>query len=198
MTAALVRSYRLFFAALVVVATAVQYAHSAQTAPNFSSLNYFSFFTNDSNLLAAAVFAGLAFRPDARLAWWRGLAVVCMSITGVVFALLLRDESLAPLPWVNVVVHELMPVVVAADWIGVPPARRVSRAAALCWLLPPITWLAYTLVRGSLVDWYPYPFLDVHRFGAAAVGATCAAIAAGFVVCSAAVFVIGNRKAPRP
>jgi hypothetical protein len=26
-------------------------------------------------------------------------------------------------------------------------------------------WIAYTLIRGALVGWYPYPFLDVEEIG---------------------------------
>jgi hypothetical protein len=193
---ALVRLYRLGLALLIVAAVGVQYAHSARTSPVFSPVNYVSYFTNDSNVLTAAVFALLALRPRTPIAWWRGLAVVCMTITGVVFALLLRGETLAPLPWVNAVVHEIAPIIVAADWIIVPSAQRISRAAMLGWLVPPFAWLAYTLVRGVAVGWYPYPFLDVNRTGVASVVTTCVAIFAGFVVTVALVGVIGNRKAP--
>ena len=24
----------------------------------------------------------------------------------------------------------------------------------------PIAWVVYTMIRGAVVDWYPYPFLD--------------------------------------
>lgn len=34
-------------------------------------------------------------------------------------------------------------------------------------------WIVYTFVRGRLVDWYPYPFLDVRKIGyRAAFGST--------------------------
>ena len=29
----------------------------------------------------------------------------------------------------------------------------------------PVAWLAFTLVRGPIVEWYPYPFLDVNEHG---------------------------------
>ncbi len=41
----------------------------------------------------------------------------------------------------------------------------------------PIGWLVYTLVRGAIVDWYPYPFLDVGLHGYPRALLACAAVA---------------------
>ena len=191
-----VRSYRLLFALLIVAAIATQYA-GAPPAGAFAVVNFFSFFTILSNLLVAAVFAAAAFAPSVRTDWWRGLAVVCMVITGVVFALLLRGLPLVVIPWVNAVLHEIAPLAVLADWIAVPPLRRIGGRAAARWLIAPAIWLAYTLLRGAGSGWYPYPFLNAGTLGAAAVSAYCLAIFAGFVVTIAAVVALGNRKAPR-
>ena len=32
-------------------------------------------------------------------------------------------------------------------------------------LIFPICWLVFTLIRGPIVDFYPYPFLDVDEHG---------------------------------
>ena len=39
------------------------------------------------------------------------------------------------------------------------------------WLVFPLVWTAYTLIRGAIVDWYPYPFLDhrLHSIGVVAL-----------------------------
>ncbi len=71
-------------------------------------------------------------------------------------------------PWVNVVRHTLMPVVVVVDGCVQPPRRRV--VAVLLWQgqaqAVPAAYLAYTLLRGAQVGWSPYPFLDPARVGA--------------------------------
>ena len=36
-------------------------------------------------------------------------------------------------------------------------------------VLFPLTWFVFTLVRGWVVDWYPYPFIDVSHLGDAEV-----------------------------
>src|SRR5689334_5773321 len=77
-------------------------------------LNFVSYFTNLSNLFAAAVLLLAAFdawvgRPGAR-GLVRAMAVVDMAIVGIVFSILLRNVELGSLlPWVNCVVHYLMP-----------------------------------------------------------------------------------------
>ena len=91
-----------------------------------------------------------------------------MAITGVVFALLLsglQEELQTTIPWVDFVVHKLMPVVLVADWLVDPPRHRLPRWTVLAWLSYPLAWVTYTLVRGEAVDWYPYPFVDVSRLG---------------------------------
>jgi hypothetical protein len=32
-------------------------------------------------------------------------------------------------------------------------------------LIAPLAYGVYTLARGPLVDWYPYPFIDVSKLG---------------------------------
>jgi hypothetical protein len=120
-----------------------------------------------------------------------------MTITGVVFNLLLRGVDTPTIAWVNEVVHVIMPLVMVFDWLTAPPRDPIRWPAALRWLIFPLLWLAYTLVRGAIVGWYPYPFLDVPRLGAASVAVTCVLIAVGFIATSAVVMASANRKAPR-
>jgi hypothetical protein len=54
-------------------------------------------------------------------------AVLYMAITGFVFALLLswlQEELQTAIPWVDFVVHKLMPVVLVVDWLVDPPRHR--------------------------------------------------------------------------
>jgi hypothetical protein len=44
---------------------------------------------------------------------------------------------------------------------------RAQTSPRIAWLsaLFPFCWLAFTLIRGAVIDWYPYPFIDVTRLG---------------------------------
>ena len=84
-----------------------------------------------------------------------------MSVVGIVFGVLLRDVDLgALLPWVNVVLHVLMPCVVVIDWFLLPPRGGLEIRDLFLWLIFPGLYAAYVLIRGSLTGWYPYPFLN--------------------------------------
>jgi hypothetical protein len=65
------------------------------------------------------------------------------------------------------------------------------------WLVYPLAWFVYTLARGAIVDWYPYPFVDVSELGYQAVLARAVALGVGFGLAAAALLWIGNRRARR-
>ena len=88
----------------------------------------------------------------------RGGAVVYMTVTGVVFSVLLSGTNVdTAIPWVNDVVHEVMPIVMVADWLLDPPRSRLTLRDGLLWLSYPAAWLVYTLIKGPIVDKYPVP-----------------------------------------
>ena len=136
----------------------------------FESLNFFFYFTVLSNILAAILFAGLAIRPEwmASNARFRGAVTLYMVITGLVYAVLLRpieaDVGLTD-HWVNWVLHSLGPAAALVDWLLFPPDRRIALTTLWVWLIFPAAYLAVTLIRGPIAEWYPYPFLDPSQTG---------------------------------
>lgn len=177
---------RIGFGLLILAAFVAQITHTIGRGGSLS--NFFSFFTIESNLLAAFVLlvvgvgmlAGKKARPQ--FAFIRGAMTLYMVITGIVFALLLsglEQRLQVTIPWVNMVFHQLMPIVVLLDWVLFPPKFTFKFRHTIWWLVFPLVYLVYTLVRGPLVDWYPYPFLDAQEVGWLYVIVTCVAIAIG-------------------
>jgi hypothetical protein len=161
--------YRFAFAALALVAVAAQFADTLEN--DYSVVNFFSFFTNLSNLFAVVVFVvggvrTLRRRPGSR-AWdvVRLVSVVNMVFVGLVFNVLLTEVAGGVLPWVNVVVHMVMPVAVLVDWLVLPAGRRLPWAAAATGLVVPVLYSVYSLVRGAVTSFYPYPFYDPEALG---------------------------------
>jgi hypothetical protein len=163
---------RIGFAVLALTAIVVQ-ATNLMGDGVFNPTRFFLFFTILSNLTAAAIFLEggrrqLAGRPPV-LDLWRGAAVVFMTVTFIVFAVLLRDlqEQLnTNIAWVDTVLHRIMPVVVMADWLIAPPHGPLGfRRALIPWVAPPLVWTIVTLIRGAVDGWYPYPFLDPDNGG---------------------------------
>lgn len=139
-------------------------------ATAYGGINFFFYFTILSNVLAAALLATQAVRPN----WMdsngtiRGAVTLYMTITGVVYAVLLRpieaDVGIIS-PWVNWVLHTLGPAAILIDWLLFPPERKLTKNALWAWLIFPAVYLTVTLIRGPFADFYPYPFLDPREPG---------------------------------
>jgi hypothetical protein len=185
---------------LAVVAIFRQLA--IQIALGFSVVNFFSYFTNLANILAAGVlilggWRALAGHQTTRLEdQVRGASVVYMAVVGIVFGVLLRDVDLGALrPWVNFVLHVLMPRAVVVDWFLRPPRRPLAIRSLLPWLIAPALYLAYILVRGSLIGWYPYPFLNPEIGGGnRSVAVYIVGIAVVFLLVGWMLLVLGRRR----
>ena len=68
-------------------------------------------------------------------------------------------------------------------------------------LLWPLLWGGFTLVRGSVTGWWPYPFLDVDTHGWGRVLLTLAGVALPFALCGALLVAADRalgRRSPRP
>jgi hypothetical protein len=163
--------------------------------------NYFSYFTIQSNLFAAAVLLWGAVRPTGRpelRAVLRGAAVVYLLITGIVYALLLEHLHASVVPWVNFTLHRLAPVVLVLDWLLDPPGRAITWRRALLWLVYAPAYVGYTLLRGLATGWYPYPFINPAQPGGyATVAAWCGGITALGLVLTV-LLALSGRRVRRP
>jgi len=180
----LLTSYRLFFGLLGFSAVVTEVA-TLHERGKFAPFNFFSYFTVESNLFAAAILivsaSALAQGIHGHsLALLRGAATLYMVTTGLVFAVLLsgiKGVELTAVPWDNIVLHYLMPLALALDWfVDLPRQRLVFRQAAV-WLAFPLIYIVYSLIRGRVVGWYPYPFVDPSTHGYSGVAGTSVAIA---------------------
>lgn len=191
------RALRAAVALLAAAAIAVNLDHAA-ARPEFRLIDFFSYFTNLSNLFAIAVLLVAAARNPSSRRWElvRGAATFCMTVTGLVYALLLADVHLGVTdPWINTVLHRVMPAFMVLDWWL---ARRatVTTGQAMRWLAIPLAYLAYSLIRGPLAgDWYPYPFVDPTRSGGyARVAFVGAGLAAAMMLLAALLSRLGDAR----
>ena len=197
---AVIRIYRFGFA-LLTIAAIVTVSTELANQGRFEPANFFSYFTIQSNLIAIAVFLVGAARPATSSWAWtlvRGQAVLVMSVTLVVFALLLAGTDVdVATPWVDTVVHRIMPIAVIADWLIDPPALAIPFRTSLVWLTYPLLYAGYTLIRGSIVGWYPYPFLDPANGGYVSVALYIVGILAFGIALCAVIAWVGNAVAGR-
>jgi hypothetical protein len=113
----------------------------------------------------------------------------------VVYNVLLSQGR--PLTWTGAVVHVIFPLYAVADWLLDPPGGRIGWGRALLWLAYPTAYVAYTFVRGAIVDWYPYPFFDVRVHTATTVAFSTLGLYAIGLLVLAAVRVSGEWRRAR-
>lgn len=145
-------------------------------------VRFVSYFTVLSNIIVALTTTTLSAGQDRYPRWWRVLrlnGVVCIAVTGLVHWFLLRPLlDLSGADWLaDKLLHVVVPLLAVVGWGAFGPRRRADAGLLLPSLAFPIGWLAYTLVRGAVVDWYPYPFLDVSLHGYPRALLSCAGVA---------------------
>ncbi|MEE3852652.1 Pr6Pr family membrane protein [Gordonia sp. LSe1-13] len=159
-----------------------------------------SYFTIQSNLIVLAVSILLAINPlrtGTRFAVGRFDALLGITVTGLVFAIVLAPQvHLTGAALVATIgFHYISPWATLLAWLLFGPRRQFGPAVigwAFAW---PVAWLLYTFVRGAFVDWYPYPFLDVTEIGyARALLNAVVVLILGAVL--AALFRLVDRRAP--
>ncbi|GAA4476836.1 hypothetical protein GCM10023094_17690 [Rhodococcus olei] len=188
------RVLRLVFAALGVVALAWIPVRNIGV-DTFSIANYFSYFTILSNVLAVTVLLVGAVVDPQTVRWqlFRGATTLYMVITGIIYAVLLADVDVQLTDrWINDTLHRYLPLVILLDWMINPPRTPIADRQSVTWLWFPLTYGVYTLVRGPIVDWYPYPFIDprVQGYWQMAIGLVVLLLA--FVLMALAVNAAGR------
>lgn len=208
MTISRARAWHLVTASVCAASLCLQFYLSAankNTEPSPYALgkrmaNFFSFFTIQSNLLVLGVAVSLVLLADRDGPFWRIArldALICISVTCLVDLTVLRPHHhLAG--WSNVTdlgLHVVTPVLAVLGWLLFGPRPRLGWGTLAWSLVFPLAWLAYTLIRGAIVKWYPYPFIDVISHGYARVALDCLMVAVLFVAFATA-FVGLDRRLP--
>ncbi|MGJ3509647.1 Pr6Pr family membrane protein [Enemella sp. A6] len=162
-----VRILRLLMGLFALAAVGYNTYQSATGAGDSTVVQLFSMFTIQSNLVFAAVLIIGALVARARLPhWWdhlRGALAFYLVMTGIVYALLVAPASEVwswDITWTNLALHRLAPWFAFLDWVLVTMWVRARLWRVLAWVAYPAAFLAYTWIRGAIVHWYPYSFLD--------------------------------------
>ena len=141
--------------------------------PWLGTLRYFSFFTILSNLLVALITTAAWFGTSSTFgrflagARLRGVTALCIGVTGAIYFLVLAS-TWAPqgLQWrVDVGLHYAVPVFYLMWWAVCVPHGQLLWSDALRWLVFPLVYLVWAMLRGAWLHEYPYPFIDVGALG---------------------------------
>ena len=143
------------------------------------------FFTILTNLGLAVTFTGIALgRPSFGAPTLLGGVTLSILLVGVVYSLLLAGTAVLTGGdrFANVIMHYAMPILTPLFWLIYVPKGGLRARDPLIWAVYPLTYLAYALIRGGIEGQYPYPFLDVGKFGWSVAASNAAGIATGFLI----------------
>ncbi|WP_433526307.1 Pr6Pr family membrane protein [Nocardia pseudovaccinii] len=77
------------------------------------------------------------------------------------------------------------------DRESAPVTLGISERLIAGRLVYPLGYGAYTLIRGPIVDWYPYPFLDPRHQGYVSMAMGPVVLVIGFALLAVAVVALG-------
>lgn len=162
--------YKVLFGLLGFTAVATEIAILVERGL-FNPVNFFSYFTILTNVLVFITFMAsaiaVAHHINKKLSVLRSAVTVYILLVGVGFSILLSglsDMTFTAVPWDNAVLHYIIPLAVLVDYIIDRPLKTDFNKA-LTWLAFPLVYLIYTMMRGALTNWYPYPFLNPTPYG---------------------------------
>jgi hypothetical protein len=138
-----------------------------------STSNFFSFFTILCNLLIAVCTFSVAFIPNSKLGlFFSNLSVqtsiaLYIFIVAVVYNLVLRGivQLIGWNIFLDNMLHVVIPVLYLLYWFFYRQKGQLKWENGFYWVAFPLLYLVYSLIRGAIVGWYPYPFLNAMKFG---------------------------------
>jgi len=157
------------------------------------------YFTVTTNLLVALLFTAAALRGRAS-PFALGGATMAILLVGIVFALLLNGllELSGGALLADFLLHKATPVLAVLWWLAFAPKGGLTRRDPFLWVLYPLGYFSYALVRAKLDGRYPYPFMDAERIGWLQTCLNGAEVAAGFLLAGLLLVRLDRRLARSP
>lgn len=150
----------------------------------------FSFFTILTNIGAVLVHtsllspSGYAWLPAFAGPRMRAGVAVSIALVFIIYATVLaqlwQPQGLFLL--CDVLLHYVTPVLFVLWWLISGADGRTRWSDISWWMLYPVAYLVYALVRAPFAGEVPYPFLDIAKNGATSVVISAAAITGLFLV----------------
>lgn len=189
-----------WFALVLQFRLILQNGPATGMSPSTLATNFFSYFTILSNLLVAVSLSIALFFPGSPAAIFssrlpvRTAITVYIFIVGLVYNLVLRQiwsptglQLLA-----DNLLHVGVPIAFLILWFMEPQTERLAWKLILPWLIFPAVYLLYSLIRGAMTGWYPYPFLDAGRYGYAKVSINALGVLLAFLLAGSGLIALNR------
>jgi hypothetical protein len=193
----------LFIAVIAWFAVLAQYylmIENRVSSMTETTIRFFSFFTILTNSLVAVYFTAtvldikkgvlaLKDKPGTLTA-----VTVYITVVGLVYQIVLRHiwEPTGLQMVVDELLHSFIPVMVVLYWYLHEHKSSIHYGQIATWLWYPLAYLVFVLVRGSVSNFYPYPFIHVGELGLSKVLTNSVLLTVFFAVLSAAFVTMGK------
>ena len=172
----------------------------------YRTANFLSYFTILSNLLAAISLTMPTIWPTSRIGMFfarpgvRTAVTLYMSVTAATYIAILA-ALWKPQGWqwvADTTLHYVAPALILLDWLLFTPKGAVRWSSVPLWLIFPLGYGVYSIVRGPIASFYPYPFLDASVLGMSKVMVNMAAMSALFAILGVVLVLADRALRPRP
>ena len=94
--------------------------------------------------------------------------------------------------FVDELLHSIVPVCVLIYWMLFENKRTVKWNQIPKWLIYPLIYLVFILIRGNLSNFYPYPFVNVYELGMSTVLLNSVILMVVFIVIATILLGLGK------
>ena len=135
-------------------------------------IRFFSFFTILTNLLVGIYFSILINSNNFKASFFYKLfsvtsVTIYIFIVGLVYQIALRHiwQPTGLQRLVDELLHSIIPVLVVLYWYFYENKNNLKYSDVWFWLIYPIVYLIFILIRGQISGYYPYPFVNIPVIG---------------------------------
>ena len=171
--------------------------------------NFLSYFTILSNILVAVCLTTALIMPRSAMGRFfsnyktQSALTLYIFIVGLVYNLVLRGIW-EPEGWqllADNLLHVVVPLIFLAYWLIFIPRKMLQWSDLFPWLIFPLLYLIYSLIRGAMTGWYPYPFLHAGNHGYGNVALNSFFVLIALLVTGLGIIALNRRgslKEPKP
>jgi hypothetical protein len=140
---------------------------------NFRPFEYFAYFSIITAIFAGALLLVVGVRALRNLEEGKRLEIAKLSLTvamvvvGVVYHALLsdvandvRDGDYVWPVFPNEFIHTYAPILIVLEYLVSQKTFNIRLRAALWVAVFPLVWLMFSVIRGSITNWWPYWFIN--------------------------------------
>ena len=160
----------------------------------------FSYYTIQNNILVALALTLILLKPAS--AWGKFFSkpttltaiAVYITIVGLVYQLVLSKQHHYQGLFVltDSILHAVCPILYILFWLIFVPKDTLKWKDGLNWLIYPLVYLIYILIRGAISGLYPYSFIDANKLSYQQIAINSIFLMLAFLSVGAAYIAIGQ------